>query len=78
MPPQKPPETRLTHTFYDCPWTQVTPPGAEPSSALFNEVLFATLADQILKNIIDARDSGNNIRCHLFLYLPMRIVMQLR
>ena len=63
------PETRLTHTFYDCPWTQVTPPGAEPSSALFNEVLFATLADQILKHIIDARDSGKQHSMPLVLVL---------
>ena len=63
------PETRLTHTFYDCPWTQVTPPGAEPSSALFNEVLFATLADQILKHIIDARNSGKQHSMPLVLVL---------
>ena len=63
------PLTRLKHTFYDCPWTQVTPPGAEPSSALFNEVLFATLADQILNNIIDARDSGKQHSMPLVLVL---------
>ena len=73
------PETRLTHTFYDCPWTQVTPPSAEPSSALFNEVLFATLADQILKQTsLMPQTLANNIRCHLFLYLSICIVMQLR
>ncbi|MFM7986754.1 MAG: hypothetical protein ACKPKO_46315 [Candidatus Fonsibacter sp.] len=36
----------------------MTPPGAEPSSALANQVLFATLAVQILNNIIESRHSG--------------------
>jgi hypothetical protein len=52
------PEAFPTHTFYDSPWLALHEQGAEPSSAMINRVMFASLAYAIAGNLMDvvARD----------------------
>jgi hypothetical protein len=63
--PEAPP-TRLVHTFYDSPWeTLPVSPGADPSSAQFNRVMFGRLAVDIERNFAHAR--SRHLECHCLL-----------